>query len=77
LRQNAAIGWMMLTMVEGIVRSEGGVGAMLLGESKHFLLSEVFAIQAVILIVGLLQDYAIGAVRRIVCPYADLTLERK
>ncbi|MDQ2687687.1 MAG: nitrate ABC transporter permease [Armatimonadota bacterium] len=77
LRQNAAIGWMMLTMVEGIVRSEGGVGAMLLAESKHFLLSEVFAIQIVILIVGLLQDYAIGAVRRLACPYADLTLERK
>ena len=77
LRQNAAIGWMMLTMVEGIVRSEGGVGAMLLAESKHFLLSEVFAIQIVILIVGLLQDFAIGAVRRLVCPYADLTLERR
>lgn len=77
LRQNAAIGWMMLTMVEGIVRSEGGVGAMLLAESKHFLLSEVFAIQIVILIVGLLQDYAIGAVRHLACPYADLTLERK
>ena len=25
LRQNAAIGWMMLTMVEGISRSEGGM----------------------------------------------------
>ncbi len=77
LRQNAAIGWMMLTMVEGISRSEGGVGAMLLNQSKHFLLAEVFAIQIVILIVGLLQDYAIGAARRLVCPYADLTLERK
>ena len=29
IRQNAAMGWMMLTMVEGIVRSEGGVGALL------------------------------------------------
>ena len=77
LRQNAAMGWMMLTMVEGIVRSEGGVGAMLLGESKHFLLPEVFAIQVVILIVGLLQDYVIGAARRLVCPYADLALERR
>ncbi len=77
LRQNAAMGWMMLTMVEGIVRSEGGVGAMLLGESKHFLLPEVFAIQVVILIVGLCQDYLIGAARRLVCPYADLALERR
>lgn len=77
LRQNAAMGWMMLTMVEGIVRSEGGVGAMLLGESKHFLLPEVFAIQVVILIVGLVQDYLIGAARRLACPYADLALERR
>ena len=77
LRQNAAMGWMMLTMVEGIVRSEGGVGAMLLGESKHFLLPEVFAIQVVILLVGLCQDYLIGAARRLVCPYADIALERR
>jgi NitT/TauT family transport system permease protein len=77
LRQNAAIGWMMLTMVEGIVRSEGGVGTMLLNESKHFRLAEVFAIQLLILIVGLFQDYFIGLMRRLVCPYADLTLERK
>ena len=76
LRQNAAMGWMMLTLVEGIVRSEGGVGAMLLGESKHFLLPEVFAIQIVILGVGLCQDLLLGAARRLTCPYADLTLER-
>ena len=37
----------------------------------------MFAIQIVILIVGLLQDYAIGALRRLACPYADITLERK
>jgi NitT/TauT family transport system permease protein len=77
LRQNAAIGWMMLTMVEGISRSEGGVGAMLLNQNKHFHLAEVFAIQLTILAVGLLQDYGIGVLRRIVCPYADLTLERR
>jgi NitT/TauT family transport system permease protein len=77
LRQNAAIGWMMLTMVEGISRSEGGVGAMLLNQSKHFHLAEVFAIQILILAVGLLQDYGIGVLRRFTCPYADLTLERK
>lgn len=77
LRQNAAIGWMMLTMVEGISRSEGGVGAMLLNQQKHFRIAEVFAIQIVILLVGMFQDYAIGAIRRLVCPYADLQLERK
>jgi NitT/TauT family transport system permease protein len=77
LRQNAAIGWMMLTMVEGISRAEGGIGAALLSQSKYFRLADVFAIQIVILVVGMLQDYGIGALRRFLCPYADLTLERK
>jgi NitT/TauT family transport system permease protein len=76
LRQNAAMGWMMLTMVEGISRSEGGVGAMLLNQNKHFHLSAVFAIQLTILVLGLGQDYAIGLLRKIFCPYADLILER-
>lgn len=77
LRQNAAIGWMMLTMVEGISRSEGGIGAMLLNQQKHFHIAQVFAIQITILLVGLFQDYIIGAVRRMLCPYAYLSLERK
>ena len=77
LRQNAAIGWMMLTMVEGISRSEGGVGAMLLNQNKHFHIAEVFAIQITILLVGLFQDYGIGVARRLFLPYADLTLEKR
>jgi NitT/TauT family transport system permease protein len=77
LRQNAAIGWMMLTMVEGIVRGEGGIGVTLLNNQKHFRIEDVFAIQLLILLVGLIQDYGIGLLRRMACPYADLTLERK
>ena len=77
LRQNAAIGWMMLTMVEGISRSEGGVGAMLLNQNKHFHLAEVFAIQLLILTVGIVQDYGIGWLKKLVAPYAELTLERR
>jgi NitT/TauT family transport system permease protein len=72
LRQNAAIGWMMLTMVEGISRSEGGVGAMLLNQNKHFHLAEVFAIQLSILAVGLLQDQVLRALRQLLCPHAEL-----
>jgi NitT/TauT family transport system permease protein len=77
LRQNAAMGWMMLTMVESISRSEGGVGAMLLNQNKHFHLAEVFAIQLLILVLGMAQDYGIGVFKRIVCPYSSLTLERQ
>ncbi|AIE84298.1 ABC transporter permease [Fimbriimonas ginsengisoli] len=77
MRQNAAIGWMMLTLVEGVVRSEGGIGTMLLNNVKYFKLPEVYAIQIAILVVGLLQDGGIALLRRLVCPYADLMLERK
>src|SRR5260370_212155 len=77
MRQNAAIGWMMLTMVEGISRSEGGIGAMLLNQNKHFHIAEVFAIQLVILAIGILQDYLIGALRQFFCPYADLLAVRR
>lgn len=77
LRQNAAIGWMMLTMVEGIARSEGGLGVMLLNQSKHMRLADVFAVQFLILAVGLFQDEIIALIRQVVCPYADLKLERQ
>jgi NitT/TauT family transport system permease protein len=77
LRQNAAIGWMMLTMVEGISRAEGGVGALLLNQNKHFHLAEVFAIQIMILLLGMLQDYGLGALKRTLLPYSELDKERR
>jgi NitT/TauT family transport system permease protein len=77
MRQNAAIGWMMLTMVEGIYRGEGGVGALLLAQQKFLRLNEIFAIQIMILIIGLFQDSLIGFIRRLLCPYSILTLERR
>lgn len=76
LRQNAAMGWMMLTMVEGLVRSEGGIGALLLTENKHLHLAAVFAIQLAILAVGLGQDYAIGLCKQALCPWAALATRR-
>lgn len=77
IRDNAAIGWMMLTMVEGLVRSGGGIGKLLLDENKHLNLGAVFAIQFVIVSVGMLQDYGLGGIKNMVCPYARLTLERR
>lgn len=77
MRQNAAMGWMMLTMVEGISRSEGGVGALLLNQNKHFRLEAVFAIQIAILLIGLFQDYTLGLAKRFLFPYADLQLEKR
>lgn len=77
IRQNFAISWMMLTMVEGISRAEGGIGAMLLNQNKHLHLDAVFAIQILILLVGIGMDYLIGVIKNIICPYASLSLERR
>jgi len=77
LRQNLAIGWAMITMVEGISRAEGGVGAMILNQNKHFLLAEVYAILFVILVVGLVLDYGLGLVIRVVCPHIALERVRR
>jgi len=72
LRQNVAMGWSMITMVENISRAEGGVGAMIANESKHFRLAEVYAIMVVILVIGLILDYLAGALTRALCPYSQL-----
>ena len=76
MRQNAAMGWMMLSFVESISRSEGGVGAMLVTQNKYFHMPEIFAIQIVILFLGLVQDYSIGGIKHLMCPYAFLTTEK-
>ena len=68
-RQNLAMGWAMITTVEGISRAEGGIGALILNQNKYFKLPEVYAILLVILTVGLLIDYAIGVFTDVVCPY--------
>lgn len=73
IRDNAAMGWAMLMMVEGIVRSEGGVGVLMLNQEKHVNFAEVYAIAAVILTVGIAQDYILGAFKKSLCPYARVS----
>ena len=79
IRQNAAMGWLMLTMVEGLVRSEGGIGRMLLDQEKHFSLSAIFAVQLVFVLVGVGQDMLIAYLKTLFAPSSVLayTKDRK
>ena len=77
LRQNFAMAWMMLTMVEVVARSEGGIGIMLTNQNKHFQLDGVFAIQFAILLIGIAIDYLFGVTRNFFFPYAALTQDVK
>lgn len=76
MRINIAMGWMMLPMVEGRFKFEGGVGALMEIDAKQFDYPAVFCTIFVILMVGLFQDYLIGLFKNIICPYANLGLER-
>jgi NitT/TauT family transport system permease protein len=70
LRQNVAMGWAMITMVEGVSRSDGGIGALLLNQYKHLRLAHVYAILVVVLVVGLCIDWAMGALTGLLCPWS-------
>ncbi len=72
LRQTAAVGWMMLTMIESMVFAEGGVGTVLQTMQKHARFGDIMAIQLCILILGISQDYTIGILKNLFCPYANL-----
>lgn len=73
LRVNAAMGWMMLTMVEGVVRSEGGIGTVLIDMNRHMDLASEAALLIALFCVGIVQDFIIGAAKDyLICPYSRL-----
>ena len=72
VRQNFAIAWMMITMVEGLNMSEGGIGALLIKYNKYNDLPHVLALQAVIFGIGLCLDYLLGKLRHWLFPYTKL-----
>ena len=77
IRQNFAIAWMMLPMVENLCRAEGGIGIVLFDQNKHFHLDAVYAVQIIILFMGIFLDWSLGFLKRVFFPYSVLTLERK
>jgi ABC-type nitrate/sulfonate/bicarbonate transport system permease component len=77
MRQNFAIAWMMITMVEGLSMSEGGLGTMLIKSNKYIDLSTVFAILLIIFLIGVFFDYILGALRFWLFPYTKIQLREK
>jgi len=61
---------MMITMVEGLSMSEGGLGTMLIKSNKYIDLGKVFGILFIILLLGIMFDYLLGQLRLWFFPYA-------
>jgi NitT/TauT family transport system permease protein len=76
MRQNFAIAWMMITMVEGLSMSEGGLGTMLIKSNKYIDLSTVFAILVIIFGLGVLFDYLLKNMRHWLFPYTKLQVRK-
>ncbi len=72
MRQNFAIAWMMITMVEGLNMSEGGLGTMLIKSNKYIDLGTVFAILVIIFSLGVCFDFLLAKLRTWFFPYTKL-----
>ncbi len=72
LRQNFAISWLMITLVEGLSMSEGGVGTLLIKYNKYNDLTNVIALQVVIFSIGLFFDFLLGSLKQWLLPYSKL-----
>jgi len=70
VRQNFAIAWMMLAMVENMFRSQGGLGVILSDANKVYKYGQVFAVFVVVFAMGNLLDWFLSKVRLWVFPSA-------
>src|SRR5687767_7252290 len=75
LRQNFANSWLMITMVEGLSMSEGGIGTLLIKYNKYNDLTNVLALQLVIFIIGVGFDYLLGSLKKWLFPYTQLQIQ--
>lgn len=75
MRQNFAISWIMITMVEGLNMSEGGLGAMLIKSNKYIDLGTVFAILVIIFLIGVCSDFFLAQLRKWFFPYSSFNIQ--
>lgn len=69
MRENFAISWMMITMVEAYDMSGGGIGTMMIKSNRHLDLATIFAMLAAILCIGMLFDFGLSRLRLLLFDY--------
>lgn len=69
---NFAMAWMLLASVENIAKSSGGIGVILAESNKYFKLENIYAIQILILFVGISVDYLFNLLINWAYPYLQL-----
>jgi NitT/TauT family transport system permease protein len=69
LRQNFAISWMMITMIEALSMSQAGLGSELVKQAKYIHLDNVLAIITIIFSIGILLDLLFLTLSKTLYPY--------
>jgi NitT/TauT family transport system permease protein len=72
MKQNFAICWLMITMVEGLSMSEGGIGTILIKQNKVLNMDYVFSIQLTLFLIGMLFDWLFSVSRNNLFKYVPL-----
>ncbi len=72
LRQNTAMMWAMIPMVEALVRSGGGLGMLYANENKHLKLDEMLALIIIMFTYGLLMDILFKITHKRFFPFATI-----
>ncbi|MCU0429344.1 MAG: hypothetical protein MUF42_05170 [Cytophagaceae bacterium] len=76
MRQNFAISWIMITTVEGLQMSGGGLGTMVVKSSRFIDLGTIYAILLTIFFLGVFFDYILGVIRHWLFPYTKLQIRK-
>jgi NitT/TauT family transport system permease protein len=71
VKQNFAIAWMMITSVEGLCMSEGGIGTLMNKANRVVQIDKIFAILVAVFILGILFDYLFDILKVWFFPYTD------
>ena len=71
IKQNFAICWMMITSVEAICMSEGGLGTIMIKSNKMMHIDDVFGILFLIFLIGMLFDYIFDLLKITLFPYTN------
>lgn len=69
MRENFAISWMMITLVEAYDMSGGGIGTIMIKSNRHLDLATIFAMLTAILCIGMLFDFGLSKLRILLFDY--------
>lgn len=73
VRQNLAIAFMMIVLVENKLREGGGIGVLLFDLKKYgHGFDKIFAVQLSVLLVGVCIDFVMHKINQVAFPYAFL-----